>query len=46
MIRHSRCCMVKDAHAKLEWPKWATVALLMVVLTSAATIAATLNDIW
>jgi hypothetical protein len=30
----------------LEWPRWATWALIAVVLTSLLTIAATLNDIW
>jgi hypothetical protein len=28
------------------WPKWATWALILVVLTSLLTIAATINDIW
>jgi hypothetical protein len=32
--------------AKIEWPGWSTAALLLVVLTSLVTIAATLNDIW
>jgi hypothetical protein len=31
---------------KLEWPRWATGALVLVFLTTIATIAATLNDIW
>lgn len=30
---------------RIEWPKWATVALLVVMITSIATVAATLNDI-
>lgn len=32
--------------AKLEWPGWATWAVVFIVLTSVLTIAATLNDIW
>jgi len=31
---------------KLEWPWWSTWAAVFIVLTCAATIAATLNDIW
>lgn len=31
---------------KLEWPEWATWALLAVVGTGVITIAATINDIW
>jgi hypothetical protein len=36
--------MKKDK--QLEWPRWSTWAAVLIVLTSAATIAATLNDIW
>ena len=31
---------------RLDWPQWATVSLVLVVLTSILTVAATLNDIW
>jgi hypothetical protein len=31
---------------QLEWPRWSSWAAVFVVLTCAATIAATLNDIW
>jgi hypothetical protein len=34
-----------DESRKLSWPSWATWALLAVIVTSAATIAATLYDI-
>jgi hypothetical protein len=30
----------------LEWPAWSTWAVIAIVLSSVATIAATLNDIW
>lgn len=30
----------------LEWPNWATWAIVGVVLTCIATVGATLNDIW
>ena len=35
-----------DPTGKLAWPWWATWALVAVVVTSLATIAATINDIW
>ena len=31
---------------QIEWPSWATWALMGVVLTAIVTVAATLNDIW
>jgi hypothetical protein len=31
---------------EMLWPRWATWALLAVVVTSLVTIAATINDIW
>ena len=31
---------------KLEWPPWASWALLAVFVTCLVTIAATINDIW
>jgi hypothetical protein len=31
---------------ELLWPKWASWALVAVMLTSLLTIAATINDIW
>jgi hypothetical protein len=30
----------------IEWPAWATWALIAILLSSVATVAATLNDIW
>jgi len=30
----------------LEWPGWASIALVATVLTAVLTIAATINDIW
>ena len=30
----------------IEWPSWATWALIAILLSSVATVAATLNDIW
>jgi hypothetical protein len=30
----------------LEWPAWATWALIAVLVSSIVTIAATINDIW
>jgi hypothetical protein len=36
---------VRD-HPRLEWPEWATWALLGVIVTAVVTIAATNNDIW
>jgi len=35
----------RDELQKLSWPWWSPWALIAVVLTSALTIAATLNDI-
>jgi hypothetical protein len=35
----------RDETRRMAWPWWATWALLAVVVTSAATIAATLYDI-
>jgi hypothetical protein len=32
--------------AELDWPAWSTWALVIVVITSLLTVAATLNDIW
>jgi hypothetical protein len=37
---------MKRAHQKIEWPKWASVTLALVVVTSLLTIAAAINDIW
>jgi len=37
---------MKGPESRLDWPNWATGALVLVVLTSILTIAATLNDIW
>ena len=31
---------------QLEWPKWATLALLGIAVTSVLTVIATINDIW
>jgi hypothetical protein len=31
---------------EIEWPSWANLALLAVVVTSIVTIAAAINDIW
>jgi hypothetical protein len=31
---------------QLEWPKWASLALLATVLTATLTLFATINDIW
>jgi hypothetical protein len=31
---------------QLEWPKWASWAVLGVAVTALLTIAATINDIW
>jgi hypothetical protein len=31
---------------ELEWPRWATIALILVAASSILTVAATLNDIW
>ena len=31
---------------ELEWPKWATLAMLGIAVTAVVTIAATINDIW
>jgi hypothetical protein len=36
---------MKHEHS-LEWPRWATFALVAVVVTAALTIAAAINDIW
>ena len=36
---------MKDEHS-LEWPRWASIALIAVAVTAALTIAATINDIW
>lgn len=30
----------------INWPGWATWALVLVMLTALVTLAATLNDIW
>jgi hypothetical protein len=30
----------------MEWPRWATLALLGTLATAILTIAATINDIW
>lgn len=35
-----------DPAQQLLWPKWATWTLIIVVVTSLITIAATINDIW
>jgi hypothetical protein len=32
--------------ARISWPWWATWALVAVIVSSLATVAATLNDIW
>jgi hypothetical protein len=37
---------VDQKQGEIDWPGWATPALVLVVLTSLVTIAATLNDIW
>jgi hypothetical protein len=37
---------VTSKHPKLEWPWWATWALLAIGVTSLATVAAAINDIW
>lgn len=37
---------VKSQPRGIEWPRWATFALVATVLTSILTLAATLNDIW
>jgi hypothetical protein len=37
---------VKQDKAAMDWPTWASWALIAVTLTSLLTIAATLNDIW
>ena len=31
---------------QLEWPKWANLALLGIVVTAVLTVIATINDIW
>jgi hypothetical protein len=31
---------------RVVWPRWASWALLAVILTAALTVAATINDIW
>lgn len=31
---------------QILWPKWATWALIVVVVTCVMTVAATINDIW
>jgi hypothetical protein len=31
---------------QLEWPKWANLALLGIVVTAVLTVVATINDIW
>ena len=36
---------MKHEHS-LEWPRWATFALVAVIVTAALTIAAAINDIW
>jgi hypothetical protein len=36
--------IIRDQH--LEWPAWATWALIGVFITAVVTIAATINDIW
>jgi hypothetical protein len=35
-----------DTSDSFDWPNWSTWALLAIVITASATIAATLNDIW
>jgi hypothetical protein len=35
-----------SADTRIDWPKWANLALAAVVATLLVTIAATLNDIW
>jgi hypothetical protein len=35
-----------EAKHSIEWPAWSTYALLVVVVGSLATVAATLYDIW
>lgn len=37
---------MKLNHGKLEWPVWATWALVATVVSAAVTVAATINDIW
>jgi len=36
---------IMSTSQKLAWPRWATWALLLVIVTSLLTIAATLDDI-
>jgi hypothetical protein len=35
-----------EQQPKLEWPRWASIALAAIVVTSVVTIIATINDIW
>jgi len=35
-----------NAKSNIEWPRWANLALVVIVLTSVTTIVATINDIW
>jgi hypothetical protein len=37
---------VQKEERTLDWPPWATWAIVAVALTSIVTIAATINDIW
>ena len=37
---------MKRTEPAMDWPQWATWALLAVVVTSIVTIAAAINDIW
>lgn len=37
---------VKAIERKIDWPTWATVALVATFLTAVLTLAATINDIW
>ena len=37
---------MKIAGHDVEWPVWATGALVATVLTAILTVAATINDIW
>jgi hypothetical protein len=37
---------MNDQASRLLWPKWASWALVLVVIGCFATIAATINDIW
>ena len=37
---------MKSSEHHLDWPKWATWALVAVLVSALVTIAASINDIW